>query len=180
MENSSKALVISGAILLSILIIAIGMYIYNSSTNSISTAADQIAAQDLDAFNTEWMTFEKEQSGTTVKNMIGKLIANAKENEAEKLRLPDLLFVAAEGAEPQLVTSNVNENNISGFNKARIQIESKHHYFVELHYSEESGYIDMIAVHYNEPENIPTMEEDSYDDVMGVEGVQEYNAEGEI
>ena len=30
MENASKALIIAGAILLSILIIAIGMFIYNS------------------------------------------------------------------------------------------------------------------------------------------------------
>ena len=42
MENASKALIIAGAILLSILIIAIGMYIYNSSTNSITNAAGQI------------------------------------------------------------------------------------------------------------------------------------------
>ena len=34
MENASKALIIAGAILLSILIIAIGMYIFNSSSNS--------------------------------------------------------------------------------------------------------------------------------------------------
>ena len=35
MENASKALIIAGAILISILIIAIGMYIYSNSQSSI-------------------------------------------------------------------------------------------------------------------------------------------------
>ena len=36
MENASKALIIAGAILLSILIIAIGMFIYNSASSTIT------------------------------------------------------------------------------------------------------------------------------------------------
>ena len=175
MENASKALIIAGAILLSILIIAIGMYIYNSSTSSVYAAGDQIAAQDLEAFNSEWTNFENTQSGTTIKNMIGKLITNAQKNEAEKIRLPDLAFVASDGGDMQLVTSNVNENNVIGFNSARTQLESKHNYYVEIHYSTDSGLVDMITVHYEKPASIPTMEEDSYDDVPGVRGVQSYS-----
>ena len=61
MENASKALIIAGAILLSILIIAIGMYIYNSSTNSIYSAADQISSQEQQSFNTQWESYEQNQ-----------------------------------------------------------------------------------------------------------------------
>ena len=72
MENASKALIIAGAILLSILIIAIGMYIYNSSTNSIYSAADQISAQDQEAFNSQWTSYEENQPGSSVKSMISR------------------------------------------------------------------------------------------------------------
>lgn len=41
MENASKALIIAGAILLSILIIAVGMFIFTSSQNSINEGAAQ-------------------------------------------------------------------------------------------------------------------------------------------
>ena len=56
MENASKALIIAGAILLSILIIAIGMYIYTSSHNSISEAGSQISEQEKTSFNQQWNT----------------------------------------------------------------------------------------------------------------------------
>ena len=36
MENASKALIIAGAILLSILIIGLGMYIYNMAADAIT------------------------------------------------------------------------------------------------------------------------------------------------
>ena len=43
MENASKALIIAGAILISILIIAIGMYIYTNSESSIRNATSQMS-----------------------------------------------------------------------------------------------------------------------------------------
>ena len=157
MENASKALIIAGAILLSILIIAIGMYIYNSSTNSIYSAGDQISAQDKEAFNSQWTSYEEAQPGSSVKSMISRLISNANANKAEKTKLPDLFFEptddyegVGEAAAP-LVTSNINNTNIKGFNSARTMIESKHTYFVELHYSADTSLVDAIYVHYSAP-----------------------------
>ena len=72
MENASKALIIAGAILLSILIIAIGMYIYNSSTNSIYSAADQISSQEQQSFNSQWESYDQVQPCSSVKNKITK------------------------------------------------------------------------------------------------------------
>ena len=54
MENASKALIIAGAILISILIIAIGMYIYSSSTSSIENAISSMNTQEVQAFNATW------------------------------------------------------------------------------------------------------------------------------
>ena len=50
MENGSKALIIAGAILLAILIIGLGVYIYNQASNTVSdTGMDQIAIRQFNA-----------------------------------------------------------------------------------------------------------------------------------
>lgn len=170
MENASKALIIAGAILLSILIIAIGMYIYNSSTNSIYSAADQISSQEQQSFNSQWESYEQNQPGSSVKNMISKLISNAQVNAEEKTKLPDLIYTASNGGSEVDVISNVGGTNVKGFNIARSNIETKHNYYVELHYASDTGLVDKIAVHYDKPSKLPSLEEDSYvDDEANVE-----------
>lgn len=164
MENASKALIIAGAILLSILIIAIGMYIYNSSTNSIYSAADQISSQEQQSFNSQWESYEQVQPGSSVKNMISKLISNAQVNDEEKTKLPNISYQATDGGDTVVVESVVGTPNVAGFNAARSQLETKHNYYVELHYAADTGLVDMIAIHYEEPEELPTLTEDSYVD----------------
>lgn len=162
MENASKALIIAGAILLSILIIAIGMYIYNSSQNSIYEAADQISTQERDAFNSQWTTYEGKQPGSNVKALIGKMISNAKTNEEEETKLIQLAYVpTATTAAAVPVASYVsgtaadggNNNagiNITAFNTARSAIESRHTYYVSLRYSETTSLVDGVAIGYIE------------------------------
>ena len=47
MENASKALLIAGAILLAILIIAIGMFIYNSAQSTINNSMQSMSTQEV-------------------------------------------------------------------------------------------------------------------------------------
>lgn len=52
MENASKALIIAGAILISILIIALGVFIYNNSANTVKSA--DMTEYELQAFNSKF------------------------------------------------------------------------------------------------------------------------------
>lgn len=161
MENASKALIIAGAILLSILIIAIGMYIYNSSQNSIYQAADQISTQERDAFNSQWTTYEGQQPGSNVKALIGKLISNAKTNEEEPTKLVQLAYKAKSSADSVgSVSSKVGEIGISDFNTARTAIESRHTYTVELRYSEQTSLIDGISIKYDKNDTLDIPEQE--------------------
>ena len=156
MENASKALIIAGAILLSILIIAIGMYIYNSSQNSIATAGSQISAQEVESFNKTWEMYEGVQTGTNVKSLISKMSANAKANETESTRLPDLTYYAASDTDKHEVYSEVGELlNIEGFNEARTAIQPRHNYIVELHQAN-NALIDWIIIKYSTSTATPT------------------------
>ena len=147
MENASKALIIAGAILLSILIIAIGMYIYNSSQNSITEAGSQIDAQEKQNFNQQWEMYEGKQSGSNVRSLISKMASNAKSNEEEDSRLPDLVY-SADGSSPVTVTSEVGNINIAGFNTARTAIQARHQYNVKLELDSDTALVNKVIVEY--------------------------------
>lgn len=61
MENASKALIIAGAILLSILIIGLGMFIYTQATNAIGNA--NLDPQKVQAYNSQFEDYEGTKSG---------------------------------------------------------------------------------------------------------------------
>lgn len=75
MENASKALLIAGAILICILLIAIGMYIYNSAQGTIQTAAGQMGQQDKEMYNAMIRKYlGNSKKGTDIKQMIEDII----------------------------------------------------------------------------------------------------------
>ena len=71
MENESKSLIIAGAILLSILIISVGILIYN---NSVGASKDDIASEALEMqlmqFNKQYEMYEGIQNSNNVKQLL--------------------------------------------------------------------------------------------------------------
>ena len=59
MENASKALIIAGAILLSILIITLGLGVYNNASSSMKNAS--LDPQELQAHNSQFLAYEGRQ-----------------------------------------------------------------------------------------------------------------------
>lgn len=91
MENASKALIIAGAILLSILIISLGIMVYQNAKNTVGNA--NLNKQEIETFNSQWETYEgQNKTASEVKTMIRAVIAsNAAEEKAGTNR-----FVAVE------------------------------------------------------------------------------------
>lgn len=80
MENASKALIIAGAILISILLIGIGMFLYQAAQEPISGAQDQMSQQALTQFNSTFTKYGGTQKGSVLRTMISEVItSNAKE-----------------------------------------------------------------------------------------------------
>ena len=71
MENASKALIIAGAILLSILIIGLGMYIYQQANSA--TQGTNLDPQKANAYNAEFLQYEGTRSGTDVKALVSAI-----------------------------------------------------------------------------------------------------------
>ena len=179
MENASKALIIAGAILLSILIIAIGMYIYNSSQNSIGGAVTQISQQEIDAFNQPWEMYEGKQTGANVKALISRLNSNATENAEEETKLPDLYCQYGAGdddiievsskpgtSEIKKVVKPEGTGDTNGFNTARTQIETGHVYGVTLVTHANTGLISGVIITYSP--NANATELDQYNTYAGL------------
>ncbi len=62
MENASKALIIAGAILLAILIIGLGMYIYQQANSA--TSGTNLDPTKVQAYNDEFLQYEGVRTGT--------------------------------------------------------------------------------------------------------------------
>ena len=84
MENASKALIIAGAILLSILIIGLGMFIYQKAAGAMDTGS--IDAAKIDAYNAKFEHYTGIISGSqarTLCNTIKTHNRNTAEDESQ-------------------------------------------------------------------------------------------------
>lgn len=74
MENASKALIIAGAILLSILIIGLGMLVFNQARDAIS--GSNLDPEKAEAFNSKFMSYMGNSvTGSQVKSLVD-LVSN--------------------------------------------------------------------------------------------------------
>ncbi len=81
MENASKALIIAGAILLAILIISLGILIYNQAQGVINdNAMNQV---EITQFNTQFTQYQGKQRGSTVKSLFQTVLANNVSQDSE-------------------------------------------------------------------------------------------------
>ena len=76
MENATKALMIAGAVLIAILIIGVGMLIYNSAQGTIQGATSKVSQQEIELFNNGFTQYEGKQKGSEVKALISSVINN--------------------------------------------------------------------------------------------------------
>ena len=108
MENATKALMIAGAVLIAIMIIGVGMMIFNSGSKTINDSIGKLNQVEIQSFNSELEGYEDKQKGTVVKELISKIMALNATNESvhdEKVvevienkvdKLPDVLPEVAE------------------------------------------------------------------------------------
>lgn len=82
MENASKALLIAGAILICILLIGIGMLVYQSTQGTISEAVAQMSSQEKDIFNSQFQQYSGQRvNGSNVRALLQKVRSNNTANQ---------------------------------------------------------------------------------------------------
>ena len=113
MENASKALLIAGAILICILIIAIGMYIYNSAQGTIQTAASQMGNQEKDMYNATVKKYVGDNKrGSDAKIMIEEIITQNNQNVGESGKFISINAVSVDGFDSTELNNNCKAANV--------------------------------------------------------------------
>lgn len=145
MENASKALIIAGAILLSILIIGLGMFIYNQAANVMGDA--NLDPQKIEAYNSPFEQYGQTQSGTNVRTLCDKVRSHNNANIDDPSTQIQLLSGDASN-----VTTAPDENtkgiSAAEINTLRATVKAGKTYTVTFGYDANSGLI--VAVGFEE------------------------------
>lgn len=144
MENASSALIIAGAILLSILIIAIGIYIFNSAQGTIDSSLQSMTSQEVDAFNSQFTSYQGDEvSGSNVKSLMTKLAANYGSYVDEPSKVPDVTFDTTTASYDTVSASSTAYTD--AISAIRNSLINKHTYEVTMNFGP-AGIIDEITI----------------------------------
>ena len=83
MENASKALIIAGAILLAILLISLGIMIFNQAQDTVNNSG--MSQAEITAFNNKFLKYEgKGKTASEVKALVNEaMVSNADDNNGK-------------------------------------------------------------------------------------------------
>ncbi len=83
MENASKALIIAGAILLAILLITLGIYIFQQAQSTVNNSG--MSQAEIQTFNSQFTKYEGEKvKGSSVKSLIQEVNVNNSQDESNE------------------------------------------------------------------------------------------------
>lgn len=130
MENASKALIIAGAILLSISIIAIGMAVFNQAKEAMD--GSNLSSEKVSTYNSKFDSYAGSQSGSNVKALLTTIqnhnLANINDDSLQISIIVDGEDCAKDG------------------NTAKTKVKSGYQYEVVFANDPSSGYINSVTI----------------------------------
>ena len=110
MENASKALIIAGAILLAILLISVGIMIFNQAQDTITNSG--MSEAEITAFNNKFLKYEGKQKGTIVKSLVQDVLSSNSNsnNDERKVKMKVTAVVAGATSTESPTTSGIDNN----------------------------------------------------------------------
>ena len=132
MENASKALIIAGAILISIVLIGVGVLIVNNANGIIGTGNDQMRQQEISAFNSPYERYEGVQNGNNIKTLITAVNTNNMQYGVDN---PE-----------RIITINDSLTSSTDLSQYRATINTSKTYTVTLTYSDTTSLITGITI----------------------------------
>ena len=141
MENASKALIIAGAILLAISIIAIGMFVVRNVTGAITDSAD-MSSEQADAYNSPFLSYEGNIRGSRAKTLCNSVRGHnlAAKDDSEKIGV----FTDDKGAD--YAAGQTAGTTTAEINNVNSGLQSGKTYTVSFGMDPDSGYITAIYI----------------------------------
>ena len=134
MENASKALIIAGAILLSILLIGLGMFVYQQAEGAMGKV--NMDPQKVAAYNSEFLRYEGTQTGSQTKALLNTIRSHNNANVDDDSLC---IVVTAPGPSSPITSTDINHTMMEA-------IKSGKTYTVSFVTDDHSGYITKCEI----------------------------------
>ena len=123
MENASKALIIAGAILISILLITVGIMIFQSSSGLFNTAKSSMSDQEKNMFNQKFTMYEgTKATAAEVKELIRAINSNNADAANPQIKINNK-DIPAGGYSTTTITPASGSNTITIQNAVQYTLE---------------------------------------------------------
>ena len=141
MENASKALIIAGAILVSIIIISLGVMIVTNVTDLIQNQSN-LSEQEIETYNQPFQAYLGTKSGTQVRALCDKVRSHNNANVDDYSRQIKLI----EGDATSTVAAPDALITAAEVNAIRDKIKAGKTYTVTLGYDANSGLVVAVGI----------------------------------
>ena len=147
MENATKALIIAGAVLITILLISIGIAIFSSSNGTEKNVEKVSNSMSVATFNAQFTNYiGNNLTSEQVKVLISNIITSNK-NNTPKVRVKGFFSLVDEGIESWLKVPG--EGTYLEFNLRRLlSISGEYRYEVKPTYID--GYLALVDINIQE------------------------------
>lgn len=142
MENATKALLIAAAVLVAILIISLGLVVYNMASETIDSV--NFSGQEITAFNDKFTQYEGSKvRGSEVNAMLKTVLNSNMQSRAEGITPAEgQKYVTVDG--PDLVELDYDATSLNG-----AEADTSRLYKVVCEYDTNTGFVSKITVTYN-------------------------------
>ena len=140
MENASKALIIAGAILLSILIIGLGMFIYTQAAGAMENTG--LDSEKVQAYNSKFESYADTQSGTNARALCDLIRNHNNANIDDESQQVNLVYGSAASA----TAAPTSQVEASAVNTIKSGIKAGKTYTITFSYDAKSGYVVEIGI----------------------------------
>lgn len=163
MENASKALIIAGAILISILLISVGIIIMNAINDPVQQGANAASSQGIDMFNSKFTAYDGKIKGSVLKGLVTTINSSNVADESHTVTLTadsglsinstsdikpstnyDVEVKYSTGSQPNDHKLTTSSKVLAG--KESSGVKSENGYIYEIHIKRVSGTNDYIGI----------------------------------
>ena len=149
MENATKALLIAAAVLVAILIISLGLVVYNMASETIDSV--NFSGQEVTAFNDQFTHYNGNRvRGSEVNAMIKTVLSSNMKSRSEGLTpnsdgssTPKFVKITTTDATNQIKLENTATSS------GTVSANTSKTYKVEVCYNATTGFVDEIKVNVN-------------------------------
>ncbi len=138
MENATKALLIAAAVLIAILIISLGIVIYNQASETVNSV--NMSGQEIQAFNDQFLKYDGNgKRGTEVNALLNTVLNNNISELAENGATSQKIISVRKGSESgsQLVDESAGTIN---------KVDAGKVYNIEVKRDTKSGLVNKIII----------------------------------